>query len=188
MENEFIVNSYPVIETTYKFLNDWIMTPLEDINHFRNFENHISPTSKDRLSSFFKAELDNKFLEFDLENLELLESILKNKSFDNQNRLSIISLAIDLYCFFGESMIAFSKKNNGSVSWVGMITKISSDRMSDQFKPSISGFYGKYLGRLPNVYCIDELVEQLTNGTYTNLLSEKFKELAPYTHKKAPKK
>lgn len=122
---------------------------------------------------------------YSFDSLIVAEEFVKSTKYKSDESLE---LAYILYLFFCKILMIEAVENDNKLHWVFLTSNHSVNYNYSTNHFGLTGFRGKYLGRDPNLfYLVDELIDQLTNGTYTNLLSTKFKELAPYTHKKAPK-
>lgn len=178
--NQFYILT-PIIELQAK---DWIMTKDEAFAFEKQNLRNMTEDVLERLNEEIKLDLS-----YDLNSLEKLENYL-SKIPNNILPDELYSFTFDVYLFFGNCLRQEAKNHKSDMIWNYMSTLQNKNDDSNllKFYYYITGFRGKYLGRDPYLFTLlEDLFKQLSDNEYTNMLSEKFKELAVYTHKKAPK-
>jgi hypothetical protein len=160
------------------FITKWRFN-IDDSEKFKKeFLRPRQITIKNTFSSLLGKELELDYL-----SLQEVENYFKEVDAGDD----LYTFALDFYLFFGECLINEAKSNDNYMSWVYWRYRIPNSSLAN-YKYQLMGFLGKYKGYDPHIFdLLDQIIEQKKKNIYTNLLSEKFKELAPYTHKKAPK-
>lgn len=192
-----VIDAYNVFDDEGKNIY-WYIHEYED-NIFSTVSKYISFDSSVNVkpNEFEKTiEYMNKYIPFSLDNIsELIGLVPENLAKFEQyymdcqpvNDLELKKITFDMYVFFAGCLKVEALKNNNNISLT--LHSFPSDEPNKRwhvYEPH--GFMGKYKGRDPHLFVLyRQAIEQKKAGTFTNLLSEKFKELAPYTHKKAPK-
>jgi hypothetical protein len=163
-----------------KYLVNWVMTKEEAWDFENKYLGLNTINSKLRLE-----KLINRNLDFSDNSIVEVENFIEKLKLTDEERYSII---FDYYLYFGHCLMYEAKKYDNKMFWTFYTYNQLNNSYLYRFEYNITGFTGKYKGHDPILFPLIKQIFENENWPNKTKLSEIFRSILPYTHKKAPKK